>query len=195
MTTEEKLKHFEESSMERARAQSMEIIAKHQEALAQVEQEHKETKLRQADLQIHTETESLKHQINMALSKEQVDIRRRITKHQNDLKDALFQEVESRLESFRSTKQYQELLISQIQKILEMAQGEEVTIYLDPADSSLQKTLEKTCKTPLTLSAYSFLGGTRAVLPARHILIDNSFESRLAEEKEAFTFEGGASHE
>lgn len=195
MTTEEKLKHFEESSMERARAQSMEIIAKHQEALAQVEQEHKETKLRQADLQIHTETESLKHQINMALSKEQVDIRRRITKHQNELKDTLFQEVESRLESFRSTKQYQELLISQIQKILEMAQGEEVTIYLDPADSSLRETLEKTCKTPLTLSAYSFLGGTRAVLPARHILIDNSFESKLAEEKEAFTFEGGASHE
>ncbi len=193
MTTEEKLKHFEESSMERARAQSMEIISKHQEALKQIEKEHKETKRRQADLQIRTETESLKHQINMALSKEQIEIRRRITRHQNELKDTLFQEVQERLEAFRSTQQYQNLLLSQIQEILKMADHQEVTIYLDPADASIQKSLEEACKVPLTLSAYSFLGGTRAVLSARHILIDNSFETRLAEEKEAFTFEGGAS--
>lgn len=193
MTTEEKLKHFEESSMERARAQSMEIIAKHQEALKQIEREHKETKRRQADLQIRTETESLKHQLNMALSKEQIEIRRRITRHQNELKETLFQEVQDRLGAFRATEQYRNLLISQIRDILKTADGQEVTIYLDPGDSSMQKSLEEACKVSLTLSAYPFLGGTRAVLPARHILIDNSFETRLAEEKEAFTFEGGAS--
>ncbi len=47
----------------------------------------------------------------------------------------------------------------------------------------------------MTVSEYSFMGGTRAVLPGRNILIDNSFESKLAGAKESFQLKGGAHHE
>lgn len=195
MTIEEKLKHFEESSMERARNQSMLIIKDHQDALDQIAREHKETKRRQADLQIQAETKNLQHQINMAVSREQLQIKRRLTAQQNELKEKLFLEVEEKLKAFMKTEQYGRLLVSQLQKIAQMAGEEPVTIYIDPADASRMEELQAAVKVPLTVSAYSFLGGTRAVLPCRHILIDNSFAARLEEEKEAFSFDGGTSYE
>lgn len=195
MTTEEKLKHFEESSMERARAQSMEIIAEHQAALNQIENEHKEMKRRQADLQIKTETESLKQSMNMTLSKEQLQIKRRITMQHNELREKLFIEVKAKLEEFMTTPEYEKLLLRQIEKIKAIAGESQVTIYIDPADSFRHAALSAAAGIPVTVSAYSFMGGTRAVLPDRHILIDNSFASRLEEEKDAFSFDGGISHE
>ena len=41
----------------------------------------------------------------------------------------------------------------------------------------------------------SFTGGSRAVIPGRNILIDNSFETKLAEAKEDFQLKGGAGRE
>ena len=39
------------------------------------------------------------------------------------------------------------------------------------------------------MSEYSFMGGIRAVIPARHILIDNSFQTKLSEAKRDFRFD------
>ena len=36
-----------------------------------------------------------------------------------------------------------------------------------------------------------FLGGMRAVIASKHILIDNSFKTLLSEAKSNFTFDGG----
>ena len=40
----------------------------------------------------------------------------------------------------------------------------------------------------IRISDYSFLGGIRAVIPGRHILIDNSFQTRLEEARHNFKF-------
>ena len=70
-----------------------------------------------------------------------------------------------------------------------------MTIYIDPADESMLTSLHAATNTALTLSQYSFGGGIRAVLPSRHILIDNSFSTKLGEIKQDFRFDGGMSHE
>ena len=46
--------------------------------------------------------------------------------------------------------------------------------------------LERECEVNLCISKYSFKGGIRAELPDRNILIDNTFETRLEEEREKF---------
>ena len=51
MTTEEKLKYFEESSLEEARKQASAMIEEYKVNLDKVEKEHKATTLRQSDLQ------------------------------------------------------------------------------------------------------------------------------------------------
>ena len=195
MTTEEKLKHFEESSMEKARLQSMELIEAHKEALAKLENEHKAGKDRQAALQIKMETESLKRTNNMTLSKEQIKIRRKIIKVHNELKEKLFVEVKAMLEEYMDTPAYEQLLIRQIQEALDTAGSGQVIIYIDPADVTKQPSLSAATQATLTVSEYSFMGGTRAVIPDRHILIDNSFATKLEEAKAEFKFDGGFSHE
>ena len=87
MTTEEKLKYFEESSLEEARKQDSAMIEEYKVNLDTVEKEHKATTLRQSDLQLKTESDNLKRNNNMALSKEQLQIKRKITQKQNELKE------------------------------------------------------------------------------------------------------------
>lgn len=194
MTTEEKLKHFEDASLKRAREQSEQILSDYRASLEQLEEEHKAMKRRQADLIIQTETLSLKRAENMALSKERLKIRRELIKRHDELKDKLFAEVQTLLEDYKKTPAYEELLQKQIREIINFADGGEVTIYIDPADADKIPALVEVVPAPMTISAYSFGGGTRAVIDANHILIDNSFETILAEEKEKFTFDGGNIH-
>mgnify|MGYP006996852444 CR=1 FL=1 len=59
------------------------------------------------------------------------------------------------------------------------------------ADASKKHDLEEETKCTLTMSEYSFGGGMRAVIPARSILIDNSMDSRIAEVRNEFQFDGG----
>ena len=47
----------------------------------------------------------------MALSKEQLQIKRKITQKQNELKEKLFVEVKQLLEDYMTTSAYQQLLI------------------------------------------------------------------------------------
>ena len=195
MTTEEKLKHFEEASLEQAKSKSITMIHEYKASLQKLVEEHQHMKERQAELQIKTETVSLTRERNKALSKQQIELKRQIKKKQSALKDKLFVEVKTKLEEYMDTPAYQDLLIHQIQDILKYADGSPVTIYIDPDDISKLNSLSAAVNTPLTVSQYSFMGGTRAVLENRHILIDNSFATKLVEEKAAFTFDGGIIHE
>ena len=195
MTTEEKLEHFQEASLQRAKEDSIGMISEYKSSLKKLEDEHIADKKRQADLQLRTEAISLKRAKNMTLSKERLEIKRHIIKKHNELKEKLFAEVKIKLEEYMDSPAYQDLLVRQIRDILKFAGNDKVTIYIDPADSSKLPSLSAAVNTTLTLSQYSFMGGTRAVVENRHILIDNSFATKLEEEKAAFTFDGGISHE
>lgn len=194
MTTEEKLKHFEEVSLKQAEAESEAMLREYRISLQKLEEEHKNTRKRQAALQLETESVSLKREKNKALSRQQTTLKRDMQKKQSELKDKLFAEVKAGLEEYMDTPAYQELLIRQISDIRKYAKAEPVTIYIDPADASRLNSLSAAVGTALTVSQYSFMGGTRAVLTNRHILIDNSFATKLEEEKAAFTFDGGVTY-
>ena len=194
MTTEEKLKYFEESSLEEARKQASAMIEEYKVNLDKVEKEHKATTLRQSDLQLKTESDNLKRNNNMALSKEQLQIKRKITQKQNELKEKLFVEVKQLLEDYMTTSAYQQLLIKQIKNIQKEAGSGKLILYIDPADSDKRSSLQVATGAPVTVSEYSFMGGTRAVPQDRNILIDNSFASKLEKLKADFSFNGGATN-
>ena len=66
-----------------------------------------------------------------------------------------------------------------------------MTIYINPSDEPRQAALEAATGTRLTLSSEDFIGGTRAVIRDRNILIDNSFYTLLRNEYDRFIFTGG----
>ena len=195
MTTEEKLQHFTMYAREEARNKSNTMLREYTDALEKIFQEHKEKKKRQADLEIKTETARLVSENNKQASEAQIEIRRMLSKRQAELKDKLFVEVKDMLARFAETREYHQMLVRQFREAMEFAGGEEIILYIDPSDAQIQYSIEAEIGAPVTVSTYSFQGGTRAVLPARNILIDNSFETKIAEAKEHFQLKGGAVHE
>ena len=162
-------------------------------ALEQTFEEHKADARHHADMLLRQETEKNQREINKKLSFEQIGIKRTLGMKQEELKD--------KLASFMETPDYQKLLEKQIQAAVEFADGAPIMIYLDPADSDkLNRLALHHGAADIQISEYSFSGGCRAVIPSRHILIDNSFRTKLEEARENFHFdlslaEGGTVHD
>lgn len=194
MTTEEKLKHFLEITVQDASAQGQSIVSEYQQSLDQLFEEHKTAAIRQAEQQIKVERERANRDVNIELARQQLHIKRKITKKQTALKEQLFDEVKSLIVDYMKTEDYTSLLISQIMKAKEFAGNQYIIIYIDPADADKAELLQERTGMPLTISQYSFIGGTRTVIPYKNILIDESFAKKLEEVKENFVF-GGSSHE
>lgn len=188
MTTDEKLKHFLEASIESATSQSTQLIDDYSKALDIIFEDHKTDTLRKAELQIRLGKESLEREMNKELFREQLLIKRETTRRQAALKSMLFSEIEELLAEYMTTPGYRELLVRRIKEASSFAGKEEITIYIDPSDAPMQKDLEAATHARLTVSETGFMGGIRAVIRSRNILIDDSFETRLKEAKDAYTF-------
>lgn len=188
MTTEEKLKHFLDVTVENANAKSVETIEEYKQGLKKVFESHREDALRKQELQIKLSEENLRKEKNSEVSKQQIEIKKELGKKQEELKSLLFHEVENKLEEYMSTKEYRKYLIDHIIEAKKFAQDEEIQIYIDPADEEALESLEKATGTQISVSEYSFHGGIRAVIRSKNILIDQSFETRLNEAKDGFSF-------
>lgn len=196
MTTEEKLKHFQDICMEDARAQSNQMLDKYMETLEKDFEEHKESAKLRAKARIHAESEKIQREINKTLSLEQINLKREISQKHDELKGIIFNEVKDMLEHFMSTQDYEDLLESQVEAAKKFAGSNEMTIYMDPVDENLVRAISHRHNVNIKLSEYSFMGGTRAVIPAKHVLIDNSFQTKLEEAAHDFKMElGGSRHE
>ncbi|MEF9945347.1 MAG: V-type ATP synthase subunit E [Lachnospiraceae bacterium] len=191
MTLEEKIKHLQNASMEEARLEGNAIVKEHSDTLEQIFQDHKEAALRQATLQIKTETNNAKQELNKAMAKAQIALKREQGACQTELKQKLFKRVGVLLQDYIASPAYKELLYKQIMEAVAFAKGEEMNIYLTPSDESLKAELEKQTGMTLRISREDFTGGIRAVLQKRNILINRSFQSALAEEYDKFLFVGG----
>lgn len=191
MTLEEKIEHIRTASMEEARAQGSRIIEERRKALEQIFNEHKETAARQSELALKAEINKAKQELNTAMAKAQIDLRHKQSKRHTELKNKLFKEVLELTNAYMKTDAYDELLVKYIENAVAFAPNSNMTIYIDPADIEKKEALEKRTGAVLTVSSVEFIGGIRAVLHDRRILIDNSFSSALLEEYDKFLFLGG----
>lgn len=193
MTNEEKLQNFRTMTMEAVRKKAADEQADYQAALDRSFEEYKKNRNGQMVNILGEEKEKLRRDNNKKISLEQIRIRHEYSQRYEELKAMIKAEVLDKLAEFMETKEYEELLIGQIRKALAFAKGEAVTIYIDPADRSLKEALEEASGVTLTVSEYSFGGGTRAVLPEKNVLIDESYETRIKEIMDQKSFLGGKS--
>lgn len=191
MTTEEKLKHFQDICMEDARERSARMLDDYMNALESAYEEHTADARRRADMQVEAETEKLEREINKRLSIGQLDLKREFSRRQEELKDKLFVELRDKLANFMETQEYQRLLDRQVKAVKEFAGNEELIVYMDPSDADKVQRIALHHNASIKISEYSFDGGTRAVIPGKHILIDNSFETKLNEARHEFKFDLG----
>ena len=195
MTIDEKLSHFYDVTIEDAQAKAAGILEEQRKALAQMTEKHKADSQENAQVQIKAETANARREINKALSAEQLTIKRDWTKKQNELKEKLFAEVKTQLENFRNTPDYPAYLESKIKEALDFAEQDKINIYISPEDSALLPDLVERTKAFITVSAEDFLGGIKATIPHKNILIDHSFAGNFQAVYKEFKFDGGPKHE
>lgn len=195
MTVEEKLQHFLELCMTDARSKSGQLFDEYRDALEKSFDEHKQDVYRRARMRLAEEEKELGREKNKKLALAQMNARRMVSRHHDQLKEKLFAGLREKLEAFIQTPEYTELLKRQVSHAQAFSGQEELIIYLDPADQDKLPQFVPRANDLIKISEYSFGGGIRAVIPARHILIDHSFDSKIAEEKEKFRFKtGGSGH-
>ena len=176
MTLEERILHLRVAVMEEARAEGNAIMKQHEDALQNVFEQHRAEGKRQSETRIKAEGVSARQQLNMAMSKAQLELKREIGKMHKDLKKKLFHEVEQVLQDFMKTEEYRGLLVK----------------YIDPTDADMKEYLEEHTGMQLTVSKEDFIGGVRAVIHKRNILVDHAYKGALESEYQKFLFKGGA---
>lgn len=191
MTLEEKIEHLQTVSMEEARAEGNAIIDNYRAALEKVLKDHKEEAMLQSETRIKGETVNARQQLNQATAKAQLELKRKQGKVQQELKDKIFEETLSLIDAYMKTDAYEDFLVKCIRKAIVFADGELMTIYINPSDEQKRSDLEDATGVRLTVSAEDFIGGVRAVVRGRNILIDNSFKTQLRNEYDRFLFSGG----
>ncbi|HJA07510.1 MAG TPA: V-type ATP synthase subunit E [Candidatus Mediterraneibacter pullicola] len=177
--------------MEQARAEGNAIIDSHREALEKVLEDHKAEALRQSETRIKAETTNAKLSLNQASAKSQLEIKRRQGKVQQELKDKVFKEALELVKDYMKTEAYDDFLVKCIRNAERFAGDEALIVYINPSDEKRRPDLEDATGIHLTISAEDFIGGIRAVIRSRNILIDNSFRTQLRNEYDKFIFLGG----
>lgn len=195
MTTEEKLQHFYDVSMESAREEAQKALEEYRRALDDMFEEHKKEKEKSAELRLKLETENAKREINKALSAEQLHIKRKLSKKQQELREKIFIDLQAKLEIFRKSSDYPQWLEEKIKEAQNIADSDEIQIYLSKIDENLKESIEAETGISIQLSEELFMGGMRAVIPAKNILIDQTFLTMFESEKEEFNFDGGLLNE
>lgn len=195
MTTEEKLQHFYDVSMESAREEAQKALEEYIRALDDMFEEHKKEKEKSAELRLKLETENAKREINKALSAEQLHIKRKLSKKQQELREKIFIDLQAKLEIFRKSSDYPQWLEEKIKEAQNIADSDEIQIYLSKIDENLKESIEAETGISIQLSEEPFMGGMRAVIPAKNILIDQTFLTMFESEKEEFNFDGGLLNE
>lgn len=191
MTLEEKIEHLRAVSMEEARAEGNAIIDNYRAALEKVLEDHKEEALLQSETRIKAETVNARQQLNQATAKAQLELKRKQSKIQLTLKDKIFEETLDLLQDYMKTDAYEDFLIKCIHNAIAFANEDKITIYINPSDESKKSALEDATGVTLLTSNEDFIGGVRAVIRDRNILIDNSFKTQLRNEYDRFLFSGG----
>ena len=192
MTLDEKLTNFTEYCVLAAKKKSEELILQQQTALDKDFEAYTVKSKEIADTQIKIEKENLEKKLNKELSNEQLHSKQLIGEARTELTDKLFVELSDKISNFINTKEYMELISSQIEYALKFADGDELIIYVDSTDESRLHELCARHQTDcIKISEHSFMGGTKALLPKKNILIDNSFAKKLETAKLRFMFDLG----
>lgn len=189
---DEKIEHIKSVVMEEARSQGNAIMKQHQAVLDDIFKAHQEEANRQAKIRMKAETNAGRRTLKLAASKKQVALRRERSKVLYDLKNQLFDEVKELLFAYMQTEEYLEYLTEHMKQAARFAGSQAVTIYINPTDLDKKDYLEDFTGMSVTISKEDFIGGIRAVIREKNVLMDYSFQAALEEEYEKFTFKGGA---
>lgn len=188
MQIKEKLEVFRQSAIEVAGQESKTELEEYEKTYNQELEWFKKSKQQEIENAFEMERMKINREMNRKVSAEITRQKRILEECQQQKKQKLFEVVEKKLAEYQKTESYEAYLIAQIKKALIFARDEEMIIYINPTDAEKKQRLEQQTGAVLTISNMDFGGGIRAVIHSKNILIDESFATRLEQEKNSYTF-------
>lgn len=189
MTDEEKLQHFYTLCTEDAKKDADEELQAFSKELEDAFEAHKKQKAQESDAWIASERVSIERTLKREYSGKQQKIRQGLAARQDMIREKLFQRVREKLLAAKEGPEYLEFLIRKTEESKKIAGSEPMTLYIDPSDQKFLDELEARTGVRASLSKEPFLGGTRAVVRSKNILIDDSLQSLMEDERENYAFD------
>lgn len=189
MTIEDKLQHFMDVSVNGAHEKGQQMLDEYKTSIDKLYEQHKAEALNTANTYIKTTKRGIKRNISKDYAQQQLNIKRQLIDKQEEIMEKIFIEVIELLNNFKSTPEYTSLLLKHIKDSLEIAGNNPIDIFIDPEDSDKLTILEEKSKCKININDKPFMGGIKAIIPSKNIIIDNSFESKYSLEKENFVID------
>ena len=181
-----KLRHFKDAVYAEAEERADSII-KEAEQLTQQKKAEVENAVKQNEaaqfLKIDKNTQA---RIIKETSAEQLNSNRNILLHRKALAEKVFDNVQSKLEQFRNSEKYQQHLINLVKSAMNRNPDEKGTVFIGKADEKYKASLEKTSGLQVKIKPTILLGGLIVSFEDLNIMLDCTFDSAVAEEKENF---------
>ena len=188
MTQDEKLKLFFDISMENVNKKNVELVDDYRKKLDAEYELYVEKRVRQEELKLAQMVTAYKREKNKEVYDCQVSSRKEFTDLKNTYIEKLFSEVMKEIDDFRNKEDYKAFLEKKIEKIISYADGSKVIIYIDDSDKGYIDEFTQKYKCDFIISEKKLIGGICADIPEKNVLFDESFVSKLAEQKKNFMF-------
>lgn len=131
---------------------------------------------------------ALEAQAREEISKATLEAQQKLTGERNELTDRIFDTVTQRWTDFCKTKQYSDFLKKNIANALEQLQMRQPVLLLCKRDLALGEKLSEDLPVHVKISAdeMMFLGGFKLLSMADGVILDRSYETLIAQQREKF---------
>lgn len=138
---------------------------------------------------ITSEMNHIKNETNQKISRKTMENRREILKKRDEIYDETLEIVINKLKDFISGEEYKKIMINAISKDIDKFGKDGTVIYLSEKDEALKGSIVKSLllKTPkIEIDKNIKLGGFRIVNDEKHIIVDETLDSKIDEQKDYF---------
>ncbi len=125
MTTQEKLQHFYSTSVESARNEAKKELDAAREELALAMEQYTQKRTVWQQEEEHRKADEIHRQTNRKMNIRQMELRRRISQHQEEQVKQLFSEVRQMMDEFREDEAYLDKLQKKIERANNLAEADE----------------------------------------------------------------------
>lgn len=136
-----------------------------------------------------------KKEANARVLHSELESKKRLILRREEIIDEVMSSAEKKLHEFAQSNEYEEWLVSTIEKALfEVGKGSK-TVYISPEDIKYRERIAKIPEmSRLTIEASgekNFIGGAKVLNTDRKVSVDYSFREMLSDQKQKFLQESG----
>ncbi len=142
---------------------------------------------------IQREMAEMKTEISREYSNREMEGRRKLFERRSEIMEEVFDKARERLIEFTKSDAYEKFLKDVVSSVLETLSGSDLVLYLRSEDQHFADMLKSSCKTQCEFSVDDSikLGGVRGYSKSQGVIVDETLDARLEDQREWFVENSG----